>query len=142
VFFRIQRPLFERWGLSFTWRLSFLVAALRFGLVALSGGSLAIILLTQLMHAATFGAHHSASMALVREWFPAQAQARGQALYTMASYGLGGSLGGMAVGWVYEAISPEAAFMSASVAAGLGWWVASRASRLGAPGAREAGLAA
>ncbi|NBT35103.1 MAG: MFS transporter [Betaproteobacteria bacterium] len=142
VFFRIQRPLFERWGLSFTWRLSFLVAALRFGLVALSGGSLAIILLTQLMHAATFGAHHSASMALVREWFPAQAQARGQALYTMASYGLGGSLGGMAVGWVYEAISPEAAFMSASVAAGLGWWVASRASRLGAPGARGAGLAA
>ena len=129
LMFRIQRPLFERFGLARAWSSSYAVAAVRFGLIAISGGNLWILLLAQLMHAVTFGVHHSASMALVREWFPQAAQARGQALYTMASYGLGGSLGGILAGWVWESVSPQASFALAASFAGLGWLVARRAAR-------------
>jgi PPP family 3-phenylpropionic acid transporter len=129
LMFRIQRPLFERFGLARAWSSSYAVAAVRFGLIALSGGNLWLLLLAQLMHAVTFGVHHSASMALVREWFPQAAQARGQALYTMASYGLGGSLGGILAGWVWESVSPQASFTLAAAFAALGWLVARRAAR-------------
>lgn len=80
-------------------------------------GSLVVIIFAQILHAVTFGIHHSASMALIRQWFPAQAQARGQALYTMASYGLGGSVGGIAAGWLWEVVFPEFVFVVSSVAA-------------------------
>lgn len=125
AFFRVQRPLFDRLGVVLSWRVSYAVAALRFALLALSGGNLWVILITQLMHAITFGAHHSASMSLVREWFPRQAQARGQALYTMSSYGVGGSLGGIAAGWVFEWVSPEATFFMAAGFALMGLVLAS-----------------
>jgi PPP family 3-phenylpropionic acid transporter len=126
---RIQRPLFERFGLARAWSSSYAIAAIRFGLIAISGGNIWVLLVAQVLHAATFGVHHSASMALVREWFPQAAQARGQALYTMASYGLGGSLGGILAGWVWESVSPQASFALAAGFAGLGWLVARRAAR-------------
>jgi PPP family 3-phenylpropionic acid transporter len=129
VLFQYQRPLFDRLGLTRCWVGAFWVTALRFGLIAVSGGGLFLIVIAQLLHAVTFGVHHSASMALVREWFPGQAQARGQALYTMASYGLGGSLGGMATGWIWETFSPEATFMVAVAFASLGGVVAARAAK-------------
>ena len=129
LMFRIQRPLFERFGLARAWSSSYAIAAIRFGLIAISGGNIWVLLVAQVLHAATFGVHHSASMALVREWFPQAAQARGQALYTMASYGLGGSLGGILTGWVWESVSPQASFALAAGFAGLGWLVARRAAR-------------
>ena len=129
LMFRIQRPLFERFGLARAWSSSYAIAAIRFGLIAVSAGNIWVLLLAQLLHAVTFGVHHSASMALVREWFPQAAQARGQALYTMASYGLGGSLGGILAGWVWESVSPQASFGLAAAFAGLGWLVARRAAR-------------
>ncbi len=129
VMFQYQRPLFERLGLTRCWVGSYWITALRFGLIALSGGGLLMLLVAQVLHAVTFGVHHSASMALVREWFPAQAQARGQALYTMASYGLGGSLGGMASGWIWETLSPQATFAIAAGFAALGALVAARAAK-------------
>jgi PPP family 3-phenylpropionic acid transporter len=129
LMFRIQRPLFERFGLARAWSSSYAIAAIRFGLIAISGGNIWVLLVAQVLHAATFGVHHSASMALVREWFPQAAQARGQALYTMASYGLGGSLGGILAGWVWESVSPQASFALAAAFAALGWLVARRAAR-------------
>lgn len=129
VLFQFQRPIFERLGLHRCWVGSYWVTALRFALIAMSGGGILMLLVAQVLHAVTFGVHHSASMALVREWFPAQAQARGQALYTMASYGVGGSLGGIASGWIWEALSPEATFAIAAGFAALGALVAARAAK-------------
>jgi PPP family 3-phenylpropionic acid transporter len=83
-----------------------------------------VLVCAQLLHAVTFGLHHSASVGLVQLWFPAQAQARGQALYTMASYGLGGSLGGILAGWVWEAYFPEASFWVSVSVALLGFLIA------------------
>lgn len=127
LLFRVQQPIFARIGLARIWRWSFIIAVLRFLLVAASGGSLWMLLPAQVLHAVTFGVHHTASVALVREWFPPRAQARGQALYTMASYGLGGSLGGIAAGAVYEWVGPEATFALSAMAAAIGFAVARKA---------------
>jgi MFS transporter, PPP family, 3-phenylpropionic acid transporter len=127
--------VFRRWSLRRVWLSSYLVTILRFALIALSQGNLVVLIAAQLLHAVTFGLHHSASVGLVQQWFPAQAQARGQALYTMAAYGLGGSLGGILAGWLWEAIVPEASFWFSAMAAGVGFlvavWVAARDRRLG-----------
>ncbi|MFZ9314650.1 MAG: MFS transporter [Burkholderiaceae bacterium] len=122
--FQYQKPFFQRWGLRAVWVGSYLVTAARFCLIALSEGNLMVLVCAQLLHAVTFGLHHSASVGLVQLWFPAQAQARGQALYTMASYGLGGSLGGILAGWVWEAYFPEASFWVSVSVALLGFLIA------------------
>ena len=131
--FQFQRHFFAWLSVATIWRLSYAVTALRFALISISEGGLLILLIAQAMHAVTFGLHHSASVALVRQWFPQAAQARGQALYTMAAYGLGGSLGGIAAGSIWEAFFPEAAFWAAALAALLGLavsgWVIRQAER-------------
>lgn len=124
VMFRLQHRVFRHIPIQSAWVLAYLVTAVRFLMIAFSGGALWVIVLAQLLHAVTFGIHHSASMSLIRAWFPAQAQARGQALYTMASYGLGGSLGGIAAGWLWETVSPEFSFVAGAGAALAGAWVA------------------
>ena len=95
-----------------------------------SNGNLLVIISSQLLHAFTFGAHHSASMSIVNEWFPPNAQARGQSIYTMMSYGVGGSIGGIAAGWLWESFYPEASYMMATVAALIGGFFAIRAIKL------------
>ncbi|MBU3723895.1 MAG: MFS transporter [Burkholderiaceae bacterium] len=127
--FRFQHRLFDRFSVGQCWVASYAVTAIRFLMIAFSGGSLWVLIAAQLLHAVTFGVHHSASMALIREWFPAQAQARGQAFYTMASYGLGGSLGGIAAGWLWEAVSPEFTFIVSAAAAAIGVLIAASGLR-------------
>ncbi len=129
VMFQFQHKLFERFSVRACWVASYAVTAIRFLMFAFSGGSLIVILLAQLLHAVTFGIHHSASMSLIRQLFPAKAQARGQAFYTMSSYGLGGSLGGIAAGWLWDAVSPEFSFIASALAALLGFVVSMLALR-------------
>ena len=127
VMFQFQHRLFDRFSVRTCWVASYAITTIRFLMIAFSGGSVVVLVLAQLLHAVTFGVHHSASMSLIRTWFPPQAQARGQAFYTMASYGLGGSLGGIAAGWLWESVSPEFSFVAAAIAAAIGAVVALRA---------------
>ncbi|MBU3720438.1 MAG: MFS transporter [Burkholderiaceae bacterium] len=124
LMFQFQHRLFDRFTVGQCWVASYVVTVIRFLMIAFSGGSLLVIVLAQVLHAVTFGVHHSASMSLIRQWFPAQAQARGQAFYTMASYGLGGSIGGITAGWLWEAVSPEFVFIVSATAALVGTAVA------------------
>jgi MFS transporter, PPP family, 3-phenylpropionic acid transporter len=127
--FQFQHKLFDRFSVGACWVASYVVTAIRFLMIAFSQGSLIVILLAQLLHAVTFGIHHSASMSLIQRWFPHKAQARGQAFYTMSSYGLGGSLGGIAAGWLWDAISPEFSFVAAAMVAAAGVGVSALALR-------------
>ena len=106
--------------------LCFAAAALRFVLIALGVEYLALLVIAQLLHALTFGAFHSACIDTVNRWFTAGCQARGQALYSSLSYGLGGLLGGLLAGAVWEPLGGATAyFVSAGVAA-LGGYIAFR----------------
>jgi PPP family 3-phenylpropionic acid transporter len=80
-----------------------------------------VLVIAQLMHAATFGAHHSASIKMLQTWFSGPLQGRGQALYTTVSYGIGGTVGGLCAGWIWEHWAPEHVFGLAALASFFGY---------------------
>ena len=72
--------------------------------------SFAVLLVAQVLHAATFGAFHAASIGYVHRIFRGRLQARGQAIYGSFSFGVGGALGGLASGYVWEHAGAALAF--------------------------------
>ncbi len=120
VLFRCQHLLFTRFSALALLAFSIAVAALRFALIGGSTGMLSVLLAAQVMHAFTFGLHHSAVMKLLHQWFDPRQQARAQALYITLAYGLGGALGGLVVSALWVRVSPAAAFYGAGVAAFVG----------------------
>lgn len=96
---------------------SFGCAFVRFMLIAWGVQSLTVMLLAQLMHAITFGAYHSAGVALMHRIFRGRNQARGQAIYTSLGYGLGGTLGTLMAGYLWESGGAEVTFTIAALAA-------------------------
>jgi PPP family 3-phenylpropionic acid transporter len=100
--------------------------ALRWCLTAALVDSLSVLVLVQLAHALTFGAYHAVAMHYVLRLFPGALQGRGQAVYNAAAYGVGGSIGSLASGFLWEGVSPEAVFYAAGLVALLGGWVAYR----------------
>ena len=110
--------LFRRYSLSGIILASFACAVVRFLLLAWLPGEAWLVVIAQLMHAATFGAFHAASVAAVHRVFPEEAQARGQTLFSGVSYGAGGAAGALGAGWLWDAAGPGFAF-SLSALAGL-----------------------
>ncbi|TXI87091.1 MAG: MFS transporter [Cupriavidus sp.] len=99
---------------------------LRWTAIAAAVDSLAILLLAQLLHALSFAAYHAVAMHYVQRLFPGALQGRGQAVYNAVAYGIGGSIGSIASGYLWQDLSPEAVFYSAAAVALLGFWVAYR----------------
>lgn len=110
--------LFRRYSLSAIIFVSFACAVARFLALAWLPGELWLVVIAQLLHAATFGTFHAASVAAVHRVFPEAAQARGQTLLSAIGYGAGGAAGALGAGWLWEAAGPGYAF-SLSALAGL-----------------------
>ena len=75
---------------------------LRMVLTAAWADVLWVLALAQGLHALTFAAHHTASVAMVSHHFPGRLRGRGQALYTVIAYGFPGVLGGLLGGVLSE----------------------------------------
>jgi PPP family 3-phenylpropionic acid transporter len=118
--FRWQHRLFARHDAMRLLCASMLVAALRFAIIGSTDGHWSWVLASQLMHAITFGVHHSAAMALLHRAFDPGSQGRAQGLYATLGYGVGGAAGTLVAGWVWTSASPQAAFLVAAAAALLG----------------------
>lgn len=130
LFFYTQGRFFARFGAFRLLSASFLLAALRFFLIAEFAQVWLLLLVAQLLHAATFAVHHSASILTIQQWFPGRANARGQALYISIGYGVGGTAGSLVAAWLWSAFGPVAAFLSSSAAALAGWWAVQRTRAL------------
>ncbi len=118
IFFYFQSKVLSRLDAEVVLQLAFGIGVFRFILIAFFPLTW-VLILAQLMHAATFGAHHSAATKLLQRWFTGPLQARGQALMATVSYGLGGTLGGLVAGWLWEATQPRNVFVMAALACGL-----------------------
>lgn len=93
----------------------FAAAVLRFLLIGWCADWFLLIVLAQLLHALTFGAHHAASIAAISRWFTGGTQARGQALYSSFSFGAGGLLGGLIAGGMWDAMGAGWVFTVSAV---------------------------
>jgi PPP family 3-phenylpropionic acid transporter len=107
VVFMVMPRLLQAFTLRAILLFSFGCAVVRFLMIGWGVEWLWLIVLAQLLHAATFGAFHAASIAAVNRWFAGRHQARGQALYGSISFGAGGMLGGLVSGWTWDAIGPS-----------------------------------
>ena len=118
VLFLCMPRLLRHWSLRAVLAASCALAALRFALIGWGVQSALLLALAQLLHAATFGAYHASSVAIVHRLFTGALAARGQTLHSSVSYGLGGSAGTLLAGWSWGALGPELSF-TLSAAAGL-----------------------
>ena len=118
VVFIFLPQLFRRFSLPTLLAWSFACAVARFLALAWLAHVPWVLVLAQLLHAATFGAFHAAAVAAVHRVFPQAAHARGQTLFSSVTYGAGGAAGALAAGVLWEAGGPQLAF-SASALFGL-----------------------
>ena len=109
VFLRLPQ-LMRRFSLRALLVASFACAALRFAAIGWAIDLIAVLVAAQLLHAATFGAFHAASIAAVHRLFPGRISARGQTLYSSLTYGVGGAAGTLIAGWTWEAFGGPASF--------------------------------
>ena len=118
IFFYFQSKVLSRLDAAVVLQIAFGIGVFRFILIAFFPVTW-VLILAQLMHAGTFGAHHSAATKLLQRWFTGPLQARGQALMATVSYGLGGTLGGLVAGWLWDATLPRNVFVMSALACGL-----------------------
>lgn len=114
VFILLQH-VFARIPLRQVLLASFLAAALRWLLIGHYPDSLAVLILAQALHAATFGSFHAAAMQTVHRFFVGRHQYRGQAIYGSASFGLGGALGSFYSGHSWATLGPTMTFNIAAL---------------------------
>ena len=101
VFF-IMPWLVRQFGYTRILLFSFGAAVVRFMLIGWGVDFLMLLLVAQMLHAATFGAYHAASVGLVHEFFQGRHQSKGQALFGSLTYGAGGMVGGLASGPIWQ----------------------------------------
>lgn len=119
VFFYLPQ-LFRRYALSTILMASAGIGVLRFLLIGWTADWLALLVVAQIMHAATFGSFHAAAVAAVHRIFPPEAAARGQTLFSSLGYGAGGAAGALLAGWAWDLAGPGFAFTVSSLAAAAG----------------------
>lgn len=98
----------------------FALAVLRFMLIGWAVDFIGLLAFAQLLHGASFGAHHAATMAALNRWFLPGQQARAQALYGSVAYGAGGMGGALLAGALWESVGPGITFSAASLLALIG----------------------
>jgi PPP family 3-phenylpropionic acid transporter len=123
VFLLMQR-LFTRVALRAVLIASFFLAAVRWLLIGHYPESLAVLVLAQTLHAATFGSFHATAMQLVHRFFTGKHQHRGQAIYGSLSFGIGGAVGSFYSGHTWATLGPTMTFNIAAASAGLAFLVA------------------
>ncbi len=93
--------IFGRFSIESVLIFSFMTAALRW-LILFSARSAAVILLSQILHAVTYGAFHIGSILYIDQLAPEKTKTLGQAVNNAISYGLGLMVGFFFNGYLYE----------------------------------------
>ncbi len=122
--FLVMHHLLDRMGAQLVLTLSLLLAALRWVLIGYFADTLWILLIAQLLHAATFGTFHASAIHLVHHYFPGKLQGRGQALYASVSFGAGGAVGSLGSGFAWDGLGSDVTYALAAAVALLGMLVA------------------
>lgn len=116
LLFLVMAALMARFSLRQVLMASFVLAAIRWLLLGTLADHLSVLLIAQLMHAATFGSFHVAAIHFVQRSFGHRQQGQGQALYATLA-GVGGALGALYSGYSWASLGPFWTFAIASLAA-------------------------
>ncbi len=112
--------LFRAWSARRILLASFALAGVRFLIIGWFADNSPLLVIAQALHAATFGSFHAAAFSYVYVFFHGRHQARGQAIYTSLTFGLGGAIGGLYSGVTWERWGAGATFTIAALCALVG----------------------
>ncbi len=104
-----SEKIFRRFSYEHVLIFSFAAAGLRW-LILFYASSAAVILLTQLLHAFTYGAFHVSSILYIDNLSPAEAKTLGQAVNNAVTYGLGMMSGFFLNGYFFDIIGAQDLF--------------------------------
>lgn len=93
----------------------FLCGIARWYLIAWYAENVWIALFTQLLHCITFATFHMLSIAQISRLFPEQYAAQGQAMYSGFAIGLGGGIGMVGAGYLWDWFGGQWTFTMASM---------------------------
>lgn len=126
VIFLVMSPLVRRFGLRSLMMWTALLSAIRWVLIGALPEALPVMLLAQLLHAASFGVFHATAIALFHKFFIGRHQGRGQALYSSLSFGAGGAFGALYSGMLWDGLGAELTYYIAALQAGLAVFISWR----------------
>ena len=122
--FLVMKGLLTRYSLRGILLASLMFAVLRWLLIGAYVDNIGLMIVAQLLHAASFGGTHIAAIHFVHRYFDQHHQAKGQALYHSLSFGLGGMLGSLLSGKYWETLGSHVVFTVAAIACGLAFIIA------------------
>ncbi len=115
VVFIVMHKLLSRFSLRQIMFASLIISVIRWLLLGFYVDDWMIVVVAQLMHAASFGSYHAFAVEMVRRFFTGGLEGQGMAMYSGLSFGAGGAVGAVLSGWVWE-FSPQITFTAAALA--------------------------
>jgi MFS transporter, PPP family, 3-phenylpropionic acid transporter len=119
ILFLFMRRLLARFSLRQMLLVSISLSIIRWLFIAWGAKQLDLLIFAQLLHAATFAATHAVAIHLVHQYFGAQHQGKGQALYSSLSFGLGGMVGSFYSGYLWESLGAQVVYSLAAISSGI-----------------------
>ena len=126
VIFLLMHRWLPKYGIRLVLIISLILSTYRWLLIGFFPDNLTLILIAQLLHAASFGSFHAAAIAWVHQHFIGKNQARGQALYSSIGFGAGGVLGSLLSGYFWLSPGPTMTFFMAAMTTFLATLIALR----------------
>lgn len=118
VIFLQAGKLISLFGVKWILVISILLTALRWYLLAVAANNPVMLVISQALHAFSFGMTHAASMHFIHHYFGKKFQSQGQAIYISVGFGIGGAIGGYGAGVFWQqGQGAELTFTLAAVAA-------------------------
>lgn len=115
VAFALMPWLVQRFGLRLLLLASLFSGSLRWLLIGFFIDNIYITTFAQIFHASTFGIYHAVAIAYIHQYFKANLQGKGQALYSSVSFGLGGAIGSLYGGYLWETTGASVTFSIAAI---------------------------
>ncbi|MFT6113648.1 MAG: PPP family 3-phenylpropionic acid transporter [Oleispira sp.] len=116
IFWKIA-VFMRRWSLRELVILSLLLTAIRWLMTAYFADNGFILIVSQCLHAFSFGLLHVVSIKYIAIFYPGKQQLQGQALYSGLGFGLGGALGAYLAGLAWAAYGEVWVFVAAAIVA-------------------------
>ncbi len=113
--FLVMHRLIGRYNLRSLLLFSAVLTTARWIIIGAYVDNLTIVVLAQTLHAASFAIYHAVAIELIHRYFVGKHQGKGQALYTSLSFGLGGAVGSLYAGYLWEGLGGAATFAGAGV---------------------------
>jgi MFS transporter, PPP family, 3-phenylpropionic acid transporter len=110
VIFWCMSRISARFGSKELLLTALLITSVRWILIAYGVENLVLLLVAQLMHAASFALMLAVSMHYIHQFFHGENQGQGQALFSSLAYGAASALGAVLAGWIWTHVGADHTF--------------------------------